>query len=82
MRCKADGGMMMSFVDGVGNQPEATKQIMDALKCSWSKADKLARGEYPFGLNEFEQVELSKLTKRPMDRLFPDSVRKQKPRAV
>lgn len=81
MRCKANESVMMTFTKNVGDFGESAKLIMVALDCSYSKAEKLARGDYPFSLNPFEQRELSKLTKRPMEELFPALNRKGKPKA-
>lgn len=73
---------MMSWTETLpGRQAEASELIMKALKCGYSKAEKLARGGYAFSLNPFEQQELLNLTKKPSEVLFPGLYRKRKSKA-
>lgn len=49
----------------VGSSAEATRLVVEAIKCGYSKGDKIARGCYPYRLSPLELEELHKLMARP-----------------
>lgn len=60
----------LSWKENVGGLDEAADLIKGRLKCSYSKAAKLATGRYPSTLNASEMQALSELIGRPVDTLF------------
>lgn len=71
MRLRADQVIVAEWAERAGGIAVATEQIRKALKCSHSKANKMACGVYPFALSPFEQDALLKLIPKSRDVLFP-----------
>lgn len=64
------------WTDDVGGLAVATRMISERLRCSISKAEKLAAGRYRSGLSFMEQEALVDLTRRHSDRLFSPAINK------
>lgn len=56
---------MFSWSDDVGGEETAARLIMDRLRCSRSKAEKLASGRYPSSVSFLEQQALAELMAKP-----------------
>lgn len=54
-----------------GGAAEATKLIMEKLKCSSSKAEKIAAGRYTGLPRPLDQIELAELINDDVELLFP-----------
>lgn len=70
MRLMLDKKEIEKFVSAVGSLATATDLIKDNLKCSESKAEKIAAGRYPSRLSPLEQIALAMLLERPVEKLF------------
>ena len=70
MRLNLDKKEMKVFVNESGGLIAATSRIKDQLKCSQSKAEKIAAGRYPSRLSELEQIALAQLLRRPLKAVF------------
>lgn len=62
-RCSLNKVVLAQWVDKVGGLKSATLLVEDKLKCSYSKAEKIAGGRYPSKLTFAEQKELASLLK-------------------
>ncbi len=63
--------LLSEWVESEGGLTIATSRISGALKCSISKAEKIAAGRYPSHLSGLEQTALAKLTRISAEQLFP-----------
>jgi hypothetical protein len=70
-RCGLNKDVLNNWIGKVGGMKSAAKLIESKLKCSDSKAEKIAGGRYPSRLTHAEQKELALLLKCAVSKLFP-----------
>jgi hypothetical protein len=61
MKRRINRAAVIEWRERVGGQAEALKLVMDCLKCSPSKADKVASGHYPSVPSALERKALCQL---------------------
>lgn len=66
MKRKNYAGINESWIKAVGGSEAATALIIKTLKCSRSKAEKLAGRRYPSRIKPLEEEALNNLTKEHM----------------
>lgn len=66
---------MDTWREAVGGLEVATELIMEKLKCSRSKAEKLASCRYPSIPPPLEQEALAELMVRPLEAVYPKTKR-------
>jgi hypothetical protein len=69
MKLKANLAALVEYADREGKDAAAVR-FSTALNCSLSKAQKMARGNWPYKFSVFEQRALVAATKLPQDVLF------------
>ena len=81
MRRVLSNSQINKWAESVGGVREATLLVMSALKCSASKAQKIASGRYPSLPQPLEQDALVALLQLSRETLFPMSSSKGKAKA-
>jgi hypothetical protein len=71
MKRRLNREVVLSWKESVGGHSEATRLVIDRLKCSTSKADKVASGHYPSIPSALERQALSDLMGVQESELFP-----------
>jgi hypothetical protein len=71
MKRRLDRKTMIAWKEKVGGDAEATKLVMSCLKCSPSKAAKVASGHYPSSPRPLEREALARLVGVEESELFP-----------
>jgi hypothetical protein len=70
MKKRLNKPLMVEWKKKVGCPKEAAKRIQECLRCSPSKAEKLADGRYPSRLSPLELDALAALLEKPVDVLY------------
>lgn len=75
MKRQLNGKEMREWTESVGGIETAADLIKERLKCSRSKAEKLASCRYPSVPPPLEQEALAQLMARPHEAVFPKAKR-------